>query len=107
MELNEYAEKARKTDFKTSIHGNDWLYYALGLVGETGEIAEKIKKAYRDNNGQIDKELMIKELGDVLWYTTLLSEHLGFTIEEVAETNIAKLEDRMKRGQIHGSGDKR
>ena len=107
MELNEYAEKARRTDFKTSIHGNDWLYYALGLVGETGEIAEKIKKAYRDNNGEIDKELMMKELGDVLWYTCLLSEHLGFTLEEVAAANITKLEDRMRRGVLNGSGDKR
>jgi len=107
MHLNEYADKARRTDFKTSIHGNDWLYYALGLVGETGEIAEKIKKAYRDNNGEIDKELMKLEISDVLWYTAMLSEHLGFTLEEVAQANIKKLEDRMARGQIHGSGDKR
>jgi len=107
MELNEYADNARKTDFKTSIHGNDWLYYALGLVGETGEIAEKIKKAYRDNNGKMDKDLMKKELGDVLWYLTMLSEKMGFSLDDVAQTNIKKLEDRMNRGQIHGSGDKR
>jgi NTP pyrophosphatase (non-canonical NTP hydrolase) len=107
MELNEYAEKARRTDFNTDIHGNLWLYYALGLVGEAGEIAEKIKKAYRDNGGQMDQELMKKELGDVLWYLAMLSEKMGFTLEDVAQTNIIKLEDRMKRGVLNGSGDKR
>ena len=107
MDLQEYAEKARRTDFNTDIHGNLWLYYALGLVGEAGEIAEKIKKAYRDNDGNIDPELMKKELGDVLWYITMLSEKFGFTLEDVAQTNITKLEDRMKRGVLGGSGDKR
>lgn len=107
MELNEYTEKARRTDFNVDIHGNTWLYYALGMVGEAGEIAEKIKKAYRDNGGEFDKELMKKELGDVLWYIAMLSEKFGFTLEDVAQTNIAKLEDRMRRGVLNGSGDKR
>ena len=76
------------------------VFAALGVAGEAGEVADKVKKAIRDNNGNFDdeafKESVKYELGD-----------LGFTLSEVGQSNIAKLEDRCRRGVIHGSGDKR
>jgi NTP pyrophosphatase (non-canonical NTP hydrolase) len=82
----------------------------LGLSGETGEVAEKFKKIYRDKGGVInsDDRLEIqKELGDVLWYLAVLSDTLGLTLEEVAALNLEKLKARQQRGQLHGSGDNR
>ena len=86
-----------------------WVY-ALGLTGEAGELADKIKKVYRDKGGvfkQEEREAIAKELGDVLWYLTRLGATLGFSLEEIAQRNIEKLADRAKRGVINGSGDNR
>jgi NTP pyrophosphatase (non-canonical NTP hydrolase) len=82
----------------------------LGLTGETGEIAEKIKKVYRDKGGVFDdetKSLIRKEIGDVIWYLNALAIELGFSLDEAAQENNAKLLDRMKRGVLKGSGDLR
>lgn len=80
-------------------------YAALGLTGEAGEYAEKVKKLIRD--GTFNKELMIKELGDVLWYLNASAQELGITLADVAEQNIKKLLDRQNRGVLQGSGDNR
>lgn len=80
-------------------------YLALGLTGEAGEVAEKIKKYLRD--GELDKLLVAKELGDVLWYLTRLANALGDDLFSVAVMNIQKLQDRQDRGKLHGSGDER
>jgi NTP pyrophosphatase (non-canonical NTP hydrolase) len=85
----------------------------LGLVGEAGEVAEKIKKIIRDSN-QITKDLtnlhneeIMKELGDVVFYATALANIYGRGLQEVLELNIQKLDDRQKRGKLKGSGDNR
>lgn len=108
MTLNEYQEKAVLT--ATYPENMKILYPVLGLCGEAGEVAEKIKKVYRDEGGVFseDKKIEItKELGDVLWYISSMARDLGVSLEGVAKINIAKLESRKERGVIHGSGDNR
>ena len=85
------------------------VYPVLGLNGEAGEVAEKLKKAIRDHGGDITsvRETLVKELGDVLWYLAACCHELGVSLEEVAAGNIAKLSSRAARGVIHGDGDNR
>ena len=77
----------------------------LGLVGEAGEVAEKIKKYFRDED--YSQEDIVKELGDVLFYVTALANHIGSDLQTVMNTNISKLQDRLNRNKIQGSGDNR
>lgn len=108
MNFKEYQDKARSTAIYP--HKYAIIYPAFGLFGEAGEVAEKIKKVIRDNDNNFDDEKsqqIIKELGDVLWYMANLAEDLGFTLDQVAQTNIDKLADRQKRNKLHGSGDER
>ena len=111
MTFNNYQTNAGRTAFYPRYLANDGLYYtALGLVGEAGEIANKVKKIMRDNNGNLEelaKADIFDELGDVLWYCASLADELGVNLEDVAKLNLIKLEDRMNRGKIQGSGDKR
>ncbi len=86
------------------------MYPTLGLNGEAGEVAEKVKKMIRDNNNILDddkKAEIAKEIGDVLWYISALCRDIGVSLEEVANINIAKLESRKQRGVLQGSGDNR
>ena len=78
----------------------------LGLVGEAGEVAEKIKKYLRDNT-KVDKQDIVSELGDILFYNTSISNWFDSNLQQIMEMNMAKLNDRAKRGVIKGSGDKR
>lgn len=80
-------------------------YCALGLTGESGEYAEKIKKLIRD--GTFVREDTAKELGDVLWYLTRSANELGYSLDEIAKMNIEKLQSRKERGVLQGSGDNR
>ena len=110
MNLNEYQGQARS--FAKYPRDAAVVYPTLGLVGEAGEVAEKIKKLIRDENGiegmtEAKKLEIAKELGDVLWYLANLSHDLGFTLAQVAVMNINKLTDRNTRGVISGSGDNR
>lgn len=88
-----------------------YAYLALGLVGEAGEAAEKIKKFLRGDDGEIfsdeRREDMKKELGDVLWYIARLSDELNIKLSDIAQLNHDKLTSRKKRGQIKGNGDNR
>ena len=109
MELNDYQRESRKTALYPDV-GSNVIYPTLGLVGEAGEVADKVKKILRDKNGVFDKDSRdaIKfELGDVLWYISQLSSELGYELEEVASTNLHKLISRKLRGKIKGSGDNR
>ena len=110
MEFNKYQYEA----FETTIYPVQYsiLYPTLGLCGESGEIAEKIKKVIRDEGGidnmlEDTRQLLKKELGDVLWYLANLSLDLGFTLDEVANANLEKLASRKERGLLSGSGDNR
>lgn len=78
----------------------------LGLVGEAGEVSEKIKKIFRDK-GKFSDEEVLKELGDVLFYTVALSNIFGGNLREIMEMNMDKLNDRQQRGVLKGSGDNR
>ena len=109
MDLNHYQRESRKTALYPDV-GSNPIYPTLGLVGEAGEVADKVKKILRDNQGVFDQESKdaIKfELGDVLWYISQLSSELGYELEEIASSNLQKLGDRMSRGKISGSGDSR
>ena len=78
---------------------------ALGLTGEAGEVSEKIKKLFRDN--RIDDDAVLKELGDVLFYTVALSNIFGGSLIKIIELNMEKLNARVKNGTLQGSGDNR
>jgi NTP pyrophosphatase (non-canonical NTP hydrolase) len=78
----------------------------LGLAGEAGEVSEKIKKLFRDKNRFSDEDIL-KELGDVLFYTVALANIFGGNLRKVMEMNMAKLDDREQRGVLKGSGDNR
>lgn len=111
--MNEYQDKAAEYDlFKATGNYNTVAFVekVLGLVGEAGETADKIKKILRDKNGVIleaDKLEVAKELGDVLWYVANVARYLGVPLEDVAKMNLEKLESRKQRNLIHGEGDNR
>ena len=104
MTFDQY-DRLTNTTCKDSVKGNV-IYFALGLNGEAGEVGELFKKAIRDGH-KVDKDNTIKELGDVLWYLSQLAQAVGSSLEEVADVNIDKLQDRKKRDVIGGSGDDR
>lgn len=109
MNFDEYQALAKTTAMYPKI-GEKFVYPVLGLVGEAGEVAEKIKKICRDKAGKIsdeEREELKKELGDVLWYLSQLSGELGLSLSEVANKNVEKLKSRQNRGKLHGSGDNR
>lgn len=109
MDFNKYQKLAKKTAVYPRI-GRNFVYPTLGLLGEVGEIANKIQKTIRDDKEKITKEKreeLFHELGDVLWYFAQLSTELGFELSDIAKENIKKLFSRKARGKIHGSGDKR
>jgi len=109
LTLKDYQKAALKTTRGHNEH-NELFHLVLGLTGETGEVAEKFKKLVREKNSdikQLDLDDMSKELGDVLWYLTVLADFLGISLEDIAKLNLAKLADRQKRGVLNGSGDNR
>ena len=110
MTLNDYQKEALVTAVFSGDAFMDLAHWVFGVTGESGEIAEKVKKIIRDKKGQLDdtdKEELIKEIGDVLWYLAVLAKHLEVDLEEVGERNIAKLRSRQARNKIQGSGDNR
>lgn len=112
MEFDEYQKQIVKYDTfsKCSLSEVGFVEKVLGLTGEAGETADKIKKILRDKGGEIheeDREAICKELGDVLWYLASIARYLDLPLSEVAEKNVSKLEDRYQRNKIHGAGDER
>lgn len=106
--LNSYQKEALET--ATHPRSQSVIYPALGLAGEAGEVADKVKKVLRDNNGTFDferREAIAYELGDVLWNVAVLAREIGYSLQQVAEMNIAKLQSRQQCGTIGGSGDNR
>jgi NTP pyrophosphatase (non-canonical NTP hydrolase) len=101
--FREYQRKAVSFAIYPATH--KVLYPALGLCGETGEVAEKVKKQVRD--GVFNRHEVAKELGDVLWYLSNLANDIGYNLDEIADINIEKLTSRKNRNKIKGSGDNR
>ena len=106
MNFNEYQKLARSTAVYPEEH--KVVYPALGLCGEAGEVADKIKKTIRGDSSLVDVTGNIAgELGDVLWYLAILADDLGVELEDVAKWNVDKLQRRMKSNKIKGDGDNR
>ena len=104
MNMKEYGQSVE--GFMITADNERMIENTLGLVGEAGEVAEKIKKCIRDNHEPNRTEL-VKELGDVLFYVTALANFIGSDLEAVAKQNVTKLQDRKNRNRIQGSGDNR
>ncbi len=103
--FKEYQEFAMLS--KVYPEKNAIIYPTLGMMGEAGEVSEKVKKWMRGDYTDLDKEGLIKEVGDVLWYITSLADDLGYTLEDVAVANVEKLRSRRERGVVKGNGDDR
>ena len=108
MKLNDYQKMA----LETAIYPHEYkvIYPALGMAGEAGEVADKVKKIIRDNSSKINNEKALeiaKEIGDVLWYCATMANDLGFDLETIAKMNYEKLRSRQQRGVISGNGDNR
>lgn len=113
MRLNEYQVQALQTAIYPH-HGEQQLggvlYTALGLAGEAGEVANKVKKVIRDHAGLIHPEVrngIVAELGGVLWYVAALATELDVTLTEVAQHNLYELKSRQQRKTLQGNGDQR
>jgi len=105
-------EDYQKEAMETAVYPERYkvIYSTMGLAGEAGEVANKVKKIYRDRGGEIDDEarqMLCGEIGDVLWYCAALCSDLGTSLDIVAEANLKKLRDRKKRDALQGSGDAR
>lgn len=111
MDINDYQEMAGRTAQYPDAGGMGGLTYTvLGLASEAGELAGKLKKVMRDDWGVISRpqeDVMAQELGDCLWYVAMVAKELGYTLDLIAEMNVAKLRSRKERGVIGGSGDGR
>jgi len=109
MDLNTYKTAA----LQTAIYPNqsfNFTYPVLGLVGEAGEVADKLKKVIRDNNGVLTdtvRDAVAKELGDCMWYLAVLAYEMDYDLNEIAQINIDKLNSRKERGVLSGYGDNR
>jgi NTP pyrophosphatase (non-canonical NTP hydrolase) len=108
MEFNEYQKRSQY-----SLISGDYpelMYTTLALVGEAGEIADKVKKVYRDNGGVVPNEKrsdITREMGDLLWYLARLATHLEVSFDSIAQENLTKLAERADEGTLSGEGDNR
>lgn len=110
MTFDQYQEDSKRfAKFPTDDERVRILYLATGLNGEAGEVADKIKKIVRDKGCVTlgDRAPMAKEIGDVLWYLSQLASEFQLDLSRIARENIEKLESRMARNKISGSGDNR
>lgn len=109
MTPNDYQNAALSTAIYPNM-GNNLTYVVLGLLGESGEVAEKLKKLIRDEGGIMTDEYrdkMAREASDVAWYLAMVAYELDYTLEEIMQMNLDKLSSRAERGVLSGSGDNR
>jgi len=109
LDFHTYQQRSRATACYPDAGANP-IYPTLGLCGEAGEVADKIKKVLRDQGGEFSAEVIAAlqlELGDVLWYVAQLATELGLELDQVAQANLDKLASRSARNVISGSGDSR
>lgn len=111
LTLNEYQRMAGETaSFGKDTQWDAVDYCTLGLTGEAGEVANKVKKVCRDDKKVFTAEKcesIADELGDCMWYIAMCAENLGYSLEDIARMNYAKLQSRQERGVLGGSGDHR
>ena len=109
LDFHNYQLRARDTALYPAV-GSNPIYPTLGLCGEVGEVADKVKKVIRDRGGSFDAEVIEAlnlELGDVLWYVAQLASELGLELDAIATANLDKLASRAARHVISGDGDQR
>ena len=114
MNLNEY-----QTEASMFAVNDDLLHFTFGLLEEAGEAAGVLKRVYRGDDGYEDfnwsdyglseeaEKKLAAELGDILWHVAVIADHLGVSLNAIAESNLAKLQSRKQRDMIKGSGDNR
>ncbi|HVS79222.1 MAG TPA: nucleoside triphosphate pyrophosphohydrolase family protein [Candidatus Saccharimonadales bacterium] len=113
MKFDDYQKQAITTDGyggQGDVMSIAFINKVLGLSGEAGEVAEKVKKLQRNQNGKMnqkDRQELLKELGDVLWYLSAIAHYLNEPLDKIAKNNLDKLFDRKKRGVINSKGDNR
>lgn len=104
--FNEYQDWTRETAIYPTEHAK--AYTILGLANEAGEVAGKLKKSMRDGwTTDVERRAVTDELGDVLWYLARVADEYGYSLEDIAKDNVAKLSSRKERGVLKGSGDDR
>jgi NTP pyrophosphatase (non-canonical NTP hydrolase) len=109
MLISDYQRLSRRTAHYPGA-GESLVYPTLGLAGEAGEVAEKVKKMIRDDDGVLTDErraALAGELGDVLWYVAQVATEAGLDLDSIARDNLDKLLSRKERGVLSGSGDAR
>lgn len=111
MDFNDYQNSTIDTAVYPEAGTGSWFainYTILGLANEAGEVAGKWKKAIRD---EVPRDVVIEqlksELGDCLWYAAQLANEAGLNLDDIAEHNLTKLNNRKLAGTLHGSGDNR
>lgn len=107
-----FAEYQRRSQARAIYpnRGDNIVYPIIGICGEAGEVAEKLKKVLRDKGGvwsDDDQRLLVKELGDVLWYIAAVASELKIDMQDIADANLDKVDGRHERGTLQGSGDDR
>lgn len=109
LDFNEYQKMALETAIYPDI-GDNFVYAAIGLFGESGEVANKLNKIIRDDGGEVSEDArkeLIAELGDVLWFLSAACSELNCDLNDVAKQNLEKLALRKKNKTINGRGDNR
>lgn len=109
MNFEEYQKAAKEKAVYPTL-GHPVVFPTLGMLGEAGEVSEKIKKIFRDHDSEITestREEIKKELGDVLWYMSQIASELDINLQEIAEFNLEKITSRHERGAVWGEGDNR
>ena len=101
----EYQRKAKETAIFPADKALEYL--SLGLVGEAGEVANKVKKLIRDKKVLLDTTVISSEIGDVLWYCAMLADYLDVNLGKIMDDNLDKLKSRKQRGTLGGTGDNR
>lgn len=110
MTFDEYQIQAITTNLAKEDKFQELIQQVLGLADEAGEVQAIFKKWIRDQDAdfsKLDKEMIKKEMGDVLWYIAVIADDLDISLDELAESNLAKLASRKQRGTLSGSGDDR
>lgn len=103
MQLNDYQHQAMTFRRITATP----TYALLNLAGEVGELTSLVAKGIRDGHNEDYRDNAKKEMGDILWQLAAVARDFGYSLEEIAQTNLNKLASRKDRGVLQGSGDNR